>query len=212
MREGVAMRAKFLCGAAIVTLATASHATTVIDQENLPSPDWGLNDSLEWQQQVTAGISGLLAGIELFGSSPSDLVRIGLGDAYRRGPFAFSKRVSLNNNGFYINTSQADIMLTAGESFVIDVSGGSPNCCQLEASYSLTRPTYSGGDLYLNYFGRIENYSKSYFHDDMAFVTFMTTPTIPEPAAWTMILLGFAGLGYAGHRRSQQRSARALAG
>jgi hypothetical protein len=208
------MRAKLLCGAAIAILATAAHAATVVDQENLPSVNWGLNDSFEWQQQVTAGISGLLAGIELFGSSPSDLVRIGLGDAFSTGPFAFSEQVSLNSSGFYIDTSQANIMLTAGEPFVVDVSDGSPKyqCCLLEASYSLTNPAYSGGDLYLNYYGDIVNYSTSYYHDDMAFITFMKSSAVPEPSAWTMILLGFAGVGYAGYRRSQERSAPPIAG
>ena len=28
------------------------------------------------------------------------------------------------------------------------------------------------------------------------------TPTVPEPSTWAMMLLGFAGLGYAARRRS----------
>jgi hypothetical protein len=31
--------------------------------------------------------------------------------------------------------------------------------------------------------------------------TFPTTAVVPEPATWAMLLLGFAGLGYAGYRR-----------
>jgi len=37
------------------------------------------------------------------------------------------------------------------------------------------------------------------------------TPTIPEPSTWAMLLLGFAGLGYVGFRRSKKDSVAALA-
>jgi hypothetical protein len=36
------------------------------------------------------------------------------------------------------------------------------------------------------------------------------TATIPEPSTWAMMLLGFAGLGYAGYRRSRSAVATAL--
>jgi hypothetical protein len=32
----------------------------------------------------------------------------------------------------------------------------------------------------------------------------VTGPTVPEPSTWTMMLLGFAGLGYAGYRRARR--------
>jgi hypothetical protein len=35
-----------------------------------------------------------------------------------------------------------------------------------------------------------------------------TTPTVPEPSTWVMVLMGFAGLGYAARRR---RASAALA-
>jgi hypothetical protein len=35
----------------------------------------------------------------------------------------------------------------------------------------------------------------------------VTGATVPEPATWAMMLLGFAGLGYAGYRRSKARPA-----
>ncbi len=35
--------------------------------------------------------------------------------------------------------------------------------------------------------------------------------TAPEPATWAMMLIGFAGLGYAGYRRSQRARLEALA-
>lgn len=38
--------------------------------------------------------------------------------------------------------------------------------------------------------------------DDVS-ITAETTGTVPEPSTWAMMLVGFAGLGYAGYRRSR---------
>jgi hypothetical protein len=35
------------------------------------------------------------------------------------------------------------------------------------------------------------------------------SPTVPEPSTWSMMLLGFAGLGFAGYRRARSRPPRA---
>ena len=37
-----------------------------------------------------------------------------------------------------------------------------------------------------------------------------STPTVPEPSTWAMMLLGFAGLGFAGYRRAMKPSALAV--
>jgi hypothetical protein len=39
-----------------------------------------------------------------------------------------------------------------------------------------------------------------------ATITFFSAPFIPEPSTWAMMLLGFAGLGFAGFRASRRRS------
>jgi hypothetical protein len=37
-----------------------------------------------------------------------------------------------------------------------------------------------------------------------------STPTVPEPSTWAMMLLGFTGLGFAGYRRARKPSALAV--
>jgi hypothetical protein len=37
-----------------------------------------------------------------------------------------------------------------------------------------------------------------------AFGTYQLTPPVPEPSTWAMMLLGFAGLGFAGFRASRK--------
>jgi PEP-CTERM motif len=38
-------------------------------------------------------------------------------------------------------------------------------------------------------------------------LTSFTVTSVPEPSTWAMMVLGFAGLGYAGYRRARPRTA-----
>ena len=37
-------------------------------------------------------------------------------------------------------------------------------------------------------------------------LTFPSVPTVPEPSTWELMLLGFAGLGFAGWRRRTEQT------
>jgi hypothetical protein len=39
--------------------------------------------------------------------------------------------------------------------------------------------------------------------DGVEYVAFLTVSRVPEPSTWVMMLLGFAGLGFAGYRQRQ---------
>ena len=39
------------------------------------------------------------------------------------------------------------------------------------------------------------------------FVTISLESTVPEPSTWAMMLLGFAGVGFAGYRRARRSRA-----
>ena len=41
-------------------------------------------------------------------------------------------------------------------------------------------------------------------------IDFVTLTAVPEPATWAMMLMGFAGLGWAGYRRANRRDGRRL--
>jgi uncharacterized membrane protein len=36
-----------------------------------------------------------------------------------------------------------------------------------------------------------------------SYIAVPASPSVPEPSTWAMMLLGFAGLGYAGYRRAR---------
>jgi hypothetical protein len=181
-------------GLLIVALLSGSMAAraSVLDQNN-PVGSVGLSDSLEWQQQVTDGIAGVLAGVTLYTNTVSDLdtVSIGVGSAFTTGPFAFTTTATLTPTGTFIDTSAANIHLTAGEHFVIDVSGG-PAVGNLAGNAA----AYSGGDLFLNLGGPID-YTTAYGYS-MAFQTNMTP--VPLPAAAWLLLSGLGGLGLLGRK------------
>lgn len=174
----------------LLGFVVSAQANSILDQNNPPSGNLGLNDGLEWQQQVTVGLAGTLSGITLYtiNGTDNDLVRIGVGSAPFTGNWAFQTNVGINSGGTFIDTSSANITLNQGDFFTIDVSGG-PGCCNLAGS---TTP-YSGGDLYLDINGQFTDYTQLFGYS-MAFQSYMNT--VPEPG--TLVFMGTGVLGLAG--------------
>lgn len=187
--------ASFVAGVlALASVSAAQAADGVLDQSN-PGGSAGLNAvGHQWQQEVTAGVGGRLNGIMLWGGG-SLRVRIAEGDAFNAGPFAFSQWVTFEPNGLaglFIDTRAANIVLSAGETFVIDLSEGTE-------AYTGSVTPYAGGNLWLAGGGWPTTFNfTERFGTSLAFETYMGA--VPEPETWALMILGF-GLAGAGLRR-----------
>lgn len=194
LRKGTIVAGLVLAAA---TLDGTAQASSVLDQDNPNLPPYtSLANNFEYQQQVTAGISGTLAGVELYTiatPSTTDVVSIIVGQTT-----VFSAPEVLNasssspfTGGTFIDTSSAGLALAAGQSFVIDVVGsGSGN---LAASTA----TYAGGALTEIVGGTVISPPPS-IHS-LAFQTYMSP--VPVPGALPLMASGLAGLGLLARRR-----------
>ena len=193
-----AMKITATIGAVAAVFTTVTADAGVLDQNNPINPLYtSLTNNFEYQQQVTAGIGGTLAGIELYSvASPatSDVVSILVG-----GSTLFSGTETLAASGsspFYtgtfIDTSSAGITLTSGESFIIDVVGSGTGA--LGASTT----TYSGGALSEIVSGT--TIAPPPGINSLAFQTYVTT--VPLPPGLPLLLSGLAGLGLIARRRA----------
>ena len=187
--------------AACALSGAAAHAAGVLDQQALPFGG-SLYEGLEWQQQVTAGLSGQLTGVTLYGGGTDLTVRIATGGAFNPGPYAFTGTAHLTPTGTFIDTSAANITLTAGDAFVIDTINGS------NGNISLAAGPYAGGHLFLN-LGVPSDFTAC-CGATMAFQTFVAAGgggAVPEPASWALMLTGFGGLGVTLRRRRRLAAA-----
>lgn len=184
----------------VLALAAGSAALAadgVLDQANL-GMDVGLNGvGYQWQQQITAGLGGRLAGISLWGVDTAR-VRIAEGDAFSTGPFVFSQTVDFGPPGagkLFIDTRAANIILSAGDTFVIDLSDA-------VGGYGASSVPYAGGDLWITdpvFYTTPFNYTAAH-GTSLRFETYMDA-AVPEPATWAMMIAGFGLAGGALRRR-----------
>ena len=202
------------CSLILPFLALAGSAQAgVIDQSNLQTYT-GLATFVEFQQQVTDGIGGLLVGIELYTAAfppdqdPAvhelDTVSIGVGPGFFAGTFSFTTQAWIEPGGTYIDTSAAGIYLTPGEQFVIDVTDPQAGtCCNLGGAYRV----YSGGDLFMKQGSTITDFSISP-GTSMAFETFMDPnavppePGVPEPGTLALFGSGVLGVAWMSRRKT----------
>ncbi|MEO1308821.1 MAG: hypothetical protein AAFV38_13105 [Pseudomonadota bacterium] len=157
-------------GALLLATASISSAATVVDQVNDSNSFVGFNTTLNWQQEVVAGVSGILDTIELnFGIGGGSIdVFVNLGSGWQTDADDFSTSVSGLSGYSSIDVSSADISLSKGDTFIIGVRNGAGG--DLRGS---SGDTYAPGGLFLN--------GSAYIADfDLNFRT--TVAAVPLPA------------------------------
>jgi hypothetical protein len=124
----------------------------------------------------------------IIGTGPSSTIDLYSGLS---GPFSFGP----GSTAFPISTSGDSVFL---EDFgiSIDVTSGYVSGASLSSS-----ATYGGTIASLGLTSG--TYTWTWDSGANSFVLDVPAMAVPEPSTWTILLLGFAGLGFAGYRRAQ---------
>ena len=115
--------------------------------------------------------------------------------------------LSYDSNGFYgFYRVTASMTATSDGNTQTVYSNGPRSCCTPpSAGFNYT------GDFYLNLVaGQAYSFTVTGTNYDIPYNwggSLTITQSIPEPASWAMMAIGFAGLGFAGLRRTQARPA-----
>jgi hypothetical protein len=172
--------------------ASPAAAVTIPDQVQ---PDWATNQygasaTLNWQEEVTAGVSGKLTTVQLWsGQTTTGSVSINVGSGWQTDANEFTGTITGmgGTNWSSVDVSSANIMLNAGDKFTIGFNGNS--VMGVWGSFHSTFTDYPRGALYVN---------AGVIHPNMhfAFRTFMDVapPPVPLDVIQPVANLGFSGL------------------
>lgn len=143
----------------LLALAPALAAQTGTQDQSSPFGNaWfnGGSPGLTWQAEVACGIAGNLEGFELMlqGSAGATLdVAVKVGSGWNMGAAVWSGTLTTNGTGgwehFFVDTSAANIALTVGSLFVIEMAGVTGVGIQGQYDAPPATPPYPE-ELYLN--------------------------------------------------------------
>jgi len=124
MKTGIAKVAAGLSLAAAGVLATAAQAQ-VLDQVQ---DDIGSSfnvETLNWQQEITVGLAGMLTQIDIYVSTPgSATFYVGEGAPWQEEPYGFVLDFSADETGWYsIDVSSSEMEFEVGDGMALGFEG-----------------------------------------------------------------------------------------
>ena len=213
MRNRAHVALTVFCALAVASCATAAFAGPTLDQSqtsaDLADPfAFPPNQSnLPVGQSFTAGISGLLDSVDMYGNGlihgGSNSLTVELLAGSGTGGTVLGTVTSLvnenaGNDEFSISMASLLVNLVAGAQYtflVTSVSG--PGDLATRGILFSDRNPYAGGQIVAGSgYGNQPNW-------DLAFQTFVNV-AVPEPASWSLLVVAL-GISAAAHRRRQSR-------
>lgn len=189
--------------AAACLLAGAGAAQATLDQSApYAGGTIGVSNFSNWQQEVQAGLTGTLLGIELYrrpgGTSPTLNLYLNRGTGWQTDANDLSLAVpmAVPEGWTYIDLSSAGFNVVAGDRFVIGLISVVPRdwCCNFGTGFGNFPEGYPLGTLYAN---------GDAFSFDMAFRTYVGV--VPEPASAALLLAGLGLSLLAARKRKGQQ-------
>ena len=206
----------------------AANAIPILDQSSVIDINWASTSfctatvessafgACEWQQQVTAGVTGQLVGLELalWGIGEFDISLFSSGTTFNTSTADVSTTFSISSYWTtepvaYLNLSDLGFFVTAGESFLFEFTALSGQLALNGHSESyLGYDPYAGGTLGLrrgttiwtDYYS-FKDSGSGLTRSDLEFQTFVDPTTLPEPGTLALFAIGLAGMGLARRRR-----------
>ena len=190
-----------------------AHSAVVLDQSQtsfdigVPLEFSATSSDSPVGQSFTAGISGMLDSITLYGNGPIQggsnsltleiLVGNGTGGAVLGSVTDAVNQAS--DDSFSLNLSAASVNVVSGSQYTFLLTGfsGAGDLPTRGVLGDDSNP-YAGGQVYTGGYGSTPTW-------DLAFQTYVSTG-VPEPASWAMLIAGFGMLG-----ATRWRKARAVA-
>ena len=186
-----------VCACALISIFSLPAHSAVIDQVNSSGSASFCFTGCQWQQEVVVGVSGSLAGLDIYYSGIATATfDIWTGSPLQSGAPIYSTTFTTSGGGAtHIDLSAAAINLSVNDSFTFGLSSVSGVTQILGSNSATAGGNYSAGDLH---FGA----ETSCFSDcgwDLAFTSYMSPVPIPA-AAW---LFGSGLLGLVGIARKK---------
>jgi Domain of unknown function (DUF4082)/PEP-CTERM motif len=201
---------------ALSGLAPASAAVTALGVD-FTSPGYtGSNSAWTLGYQFVANSSVSVSGLATWDSwAAAGSVEVGLWDSSQKllASASVSNTSPTIGSADWSYTNIAPVALTAGDTYYVGSYGWDANCTIYTSGFTVEpRITYVQ-DAYTSYdafafpnlsYGISAATGGGFFGGNV--ILGATGPSMilgaPEPSTWAMMLLGFAGLGFAGYRRA----------